>query len=190
MTKQAPRPGALASLASGTLYSDRVITPFTAPLARHFRNHGVRTWLIGGNAVELVTGRDIRPHDDIDFLVHRADAHDAVRVLASLGFTHLHGSVDDGDVFYRRDDLIVDLVPIDPDVTPPRTLGKLATVPWPEGLLTPLVVTVGGEEITTLTPDMHRRMKDIVAAFFGVQPREKDLLDIRHLDAVLSSERT
>lgn len=45
----------------------------TLPLAHAFSEAGVTAWLIGGQAVELLAGRHVRDHDDIDFLIRAAD---------------------------------------------------------------------------------------------------------------------
>lgn len=102
-----------------------MLHPGTLPLCRAFEDAGLTTWLIGGQAVELLCGGDVRPHDDIDVLVRLADAPAAVETLERLGFVQAHGSLEAGDVFYRRDDVLLDLVPIDDTGEPPCTLGNL-----------------------------------------------------------------
>ncbi|MGI8748551.1 MAG: nucleotidyltransferase domain-containing protein [Deinococcus sp.] len=88
-----------------------MIVPFTF-LLRALRDAKVRRWLIGGHARELIVGRDLRPHDDLDLFVAHADAGAATAVLEGLGFRQVHGSLKDGDVFYRRNGLVIDLVPV------------------------------------------------------------------------------
>lgn len=155
--------------------------PETLPLVRAFAEAGVTCWLIGGQAIELLAAAPVRDHDDIDFLVREADGERAVAVLEDLDFTHVYGALEAGDVFYRRGDLLVDLVPIQDDVNPPRTLGELARIAWRADLLTPHVVEREAVQVRTLTPAMHRAMKDVVAAFYGVELREKDRVDLAAL---------
>lgn len=167
----------LASAIIGAMFH-----PETVPLARVFAASGLTTWLIGGQAVELLCGHlfgegGVRPHDDIDFLVRQEDAEAAVKVMEGLGFAHVHGSLEAGDVFYRRGDLLVDLVPIDDAQDPPRTTGELAALAWPAGFLTPYFV----DGVRTLTPEMHVEMKRVVAEFYGVELREKDRVDLAAL---------
>ncbi|MGI8748552.1 MAG: hypothetical protein ACR2J4_09435 [Deinococcus sp.] len=64
--------------------------------------------------------------------------------------------------------------------------GDLREIVWPAGLLEPYVVLHGGLPIVTLTPEMHLRMKAVVASPFGVEPRPKDLMDTAALDLHLS----
>lgn len=155
-----------------------MLHPGTLPLCRAFEDAGLTTWLIGGQAVELLCGGDIRPHDDLDFLVRLADAPAAVQMLERLGFVHAHGSLEVGDVFYRRDDVLLDLVPIDDTGEPPCTLGELTALRWPPGFLSPHFV----QGVRTLTPAMHIEMKRVVADFYGVALREKDRLDLSALN--------
>lgn len=157
--------------------------PEVPELVRAFQTAGVRAWLIGGNAAELVTGLDLRPHDDIDFFVSLADARRAVQTVQSLGFAWAHGRLEAGDVFYRRHDLLLDLVPLDDRVDPPRAVGELAGLALPTGFLTPYTVRHGELSIPTLTPAMQIQMKRVVAGFYGVEPREKDLVDLQALRA-------
>lgn len=119
-----------------------MLHPETLPLAHAF-SAGITAWLIGGRAV---------------------------RVLEGLGFTHAHGSLTAGDVFYRRGATLVDLVPIRDDVGPPRTLGELAGMGWPPDFLTAHEIQGG----CTLMPVMHRAMKAVVADFYGAELRDKD----------------
>ncbi len=154
-----------------------MLHPETLPLGHAFAQAGVMTWLIGGQAVELLYGGDVRLHDDIDFLVRSSDGPAATKILTGLGFAHAHGSLEEGDVFYRRGELLVDLVPIDDHGQPPRTLGELSNIQWPAEFLTPYLVG----EVQTLTPPMHIEMKRVVADFYGVELREKDRVDLSAL---------
>lgn len=158
-----------------------MLHPETLSLCRAFASAGLTFWLIGGQAVELLCGGNVREHDDIDFLVRDADAVRATSVLSGLGFAQVHGSLEDGDVFFGRDGLLVDLVPIDDASSPPRTLGKLTGLSWPADFLTPCHAEFDGLSIPTLTPAMHRAMKEIVAAFYGVKMRDKDRVDLSAL---------
>ena len=99
-----------------------------------------------------------------------------------MGFSEHAGSVEEGDVFFRRDDVIVDLVPIDDPCSPPLTTGDLEMVAWHEKLFVPQEVPYKEVPCVTLTAEMHLEMKRTVAEFFGVTPREKDLLDIEVLE--------
>lgn len=58
-----------------------------------------------------------------------------------------------------------------------RALSRAGSSPFP--------VPHADGPITTLTPAMHLAMKQAVGAFFGLPPREKDLLDREHLQAWL-----
>ena len=142
----------------------------------------VRFWLIGGQATELVCGHEqgLRPHDDIDFFLHADDAARAVKVLEAAGFTYAHGSLREGDLFMKRGELLLDLVPILP--APPRTLGALADIRWPPDLLAPCMV----RGVPTLTPAIQLAMKRAVSQFYGLPLREKDLLDVSALSALLA----
>lgn len=152
-----------------------MLPPETLPLALAFETAGVKTWLIGGSAIELLCGGNVRPHDDIDFLVLSSDMDRATEVLRALGFGHVHGSVEGGNVFYRRGDLLMDLVPVLDN--PPHTLGELASIRWPVNFLDEHFV----EAVRTLTPDMHREMKRLVSDYYGVELREKDRVDLAAL---------
>lgn len=154
-----------------------MLHPETLPLCHAFAEAGLTTWLIGGQAVELLCGGDVRPHDDIDFLVRSSDGPATTQVLTGLGFAHAHGSLEDGDVFYQRGELLVDLVPIDDTCKPPRTVGELSNIQWPTEFLTPYLV----DGVQTLTPPMHIEMKRVVADFYGVELREKDRVDLSAL---------
>ncbi|WP_102126407.1 nucleotidyltransferase family protein [Deinococcus planocerae] len=158
-----------------------MLHPETLPLVRAFAEEGVTCWLIGGQEFDRLAAAPVRDHDDIDFLVREEDGKRAVTVLEGLGFTHAHGLLESGDVFYRRGDLLVDLVPIRGDVTPPRTLGELSRIAWPADLLAPHLVEREGVRVRTLTPAMHRAMKGVVSAFYGVNLRGKDRADLAAL---------
>lgn len=149
------------------------------PLARAFNEAGVKTWLIGGQAVELLCGGAVRAHDDIDFLVRAGDAGRALQVLQDLGLTQVHGSLEAGNVFYRRADLLVDVVPVLEQ--PPRCVGDLAGLTLPTAFLTDTPVVRDGVSVNTLTPDMHAALKGVVSAFYGAPMREKDLVDLAAL---------
>ena len=82
-------------------------------------------------------------------------------------------------MFYRRGDLLVDLVPVLAD--PPRMLGELSRMNWPRHFLDEWWVEVRGVQVRTLSPAMHRVMKDTVSAYYGVELREKDRLDLAAL---------
>ena len=164
-----------------------MILPQKFKLASALEREGIHAWLFGGNAIELVTGRDLRPHEDVDFLIAEPDAARAVAFLEAQEFVWFHGSLADGDVFYRRGSLVVDLVPMDVTTDPPRSVGKLAGIAWPAGLFDPHVVTGETGPVRTLSPTMHLRMKAVVGEFFGVTLREKDLVDIGALEGLLAS---
>jgi lincosamide nucleotidyltransferase A/C/D/E len=46
----------------------------------------VRTWLLGGWAIDALVGRTRRPHDDVDLLIADAELGTAVAVLGRLGY--------------------------------------------------------------------------------------------------------
>jgi hypothetical protein len=106
-----------------------------------------------------------------------------VAVLEGLGFAHAHahGSLESGNVFSRRGDVLVDLVPIRDDVEPPRTLGALEGIVWPTGFSKSLLVEKDGVSVQTLTPAMHGAMKEVVSAFYGSELRPKDRADLAAL---------
>lgn len=158
-----------------------MLHPETLPLVQAFAQAGITVWLIGGQAVEVLCGGNVRAHDDIDFLVREGDGARAATVLEGLGFTHAHGSLAAGDVFYRRGEVLVDLVPIRDDLDPPRTVGELAPLVWPAGIFTTHVVEWEGVRVPTLTPAGHRAMKAVVAAFYGVELRDRDRADLAAL---------
>ena len=164
--------------------------PDALAVARLFEQERVPYWLIGGFAVELVVGRELRPHDDVDFFVSADQAERAVDVLVKGGFERVHGSLEDGDVFYKRADVVADLVPVHP-TDPLRTVGELGRIAWPVGFLTPYRARYKGESFVTLTPEMQGRMKRVVADFYGVGLRDKDELDVRELEtlAALNPEK-
>lgn len=149
-----------------------------------FRGAEVRFWLIGGQAVELVCDlsheQGLRPHDDIDFFVHVDAAARAVCVLEGAGITQERGSLQEGDLFMKRAELLPDLFPILPSL--PRTLGVLADIKWPLDLLVPYMV----RGVPTLTPAMHLAMKRTVSQFYGLPLRSRDLLDVSVLKALLA----
>ena len=144
----------------------------------------MRFWLIGGQAIELVCTfgheQGLRLHDDIDFFLHADDAARAVNVLEAAGFVHAHGSLRGGDLFLKRGELLLDLVPILP--APPRTLGGLEGIEWPPELL--ILNVVRG--VPTLTPAMQLAMKWAVSQFYGLPLRPRDLLDVLALKALLA----
>lgn len=159
-----------------------MILPETFQVARLLSAEAVRYWIFGGNGVELVLGEDIRPHDDVDVFIAADDAGRAVDLLLAEGWAHHVGSLESGDIFLQRNGVLLDIVPIDDQVDPPRTLGKLAAIELPAGMLqSHAVATDGGDPVITLAPAMHLAMKDSVGRFYGEPPRAKDLLDIRAL---------
>ena len=162
--------------------------PAALAVARLLERERIPYWFVGGFAVELVVGCEVRPHDDVDFFVAADHAARAVAVLLQRGFERIHGSLEDGDVFYEQADVVVDLVPIE-TTDPPRTVGTLRHVVWPAGLLTPYHAVYQGESFVTLTPEMQGQMKTVVADFYGVELRDKDRLDVRALE-VLTLLRT
>jgi hypothetical protein len=91
--------------------------------------------------------------------------------------------------FYQRDDIIVDLVPINPTSNPPKTLGKLQAIPWPTGFLELYLVQHQGQNIQTLSPQMQLQMKQIIAEFFQTEMRPKDLTDVEALEGILKKTR-
>lgn len=154
-------------------------------IARAFDEREVSYWLFGGNAVELLADADIRDHYDIDLFLARRDAERAIETLASIGFDYHKGSLDRGDIFYRRGDLLVDLVPIDDSTDPPRGTGELSTVEFPAGFLTPVAVETSRGRVVTLRPEMHVLLKTLVRDFYGLtEMREKDLVDLEHLSTL------
>lgn len=142
---------------------------------------GLRVWLIGGQAIELLCGTLLRDHDDLDLLVAEGDGPAALNRLAGLGFAPVHGSLAGGNVFVRRGEVLVDLVPIRPEVNPPQTMGELAGLAWPADFLAPHEVRLGDQAVLTLTPAMHCAMKTIVAAHYGGDLRPKDRVDLAAL---------
>ncbi|MFC3861673.1 hypothetical protein ACFOPQ_12970 [Deinococcus antarcticus] len=82
----------------------------------------------------MLCGGAVRPHDDLDLLVLNGDMPETMQLLEGLGFAHVHGSLEGGNVFYRRGELLLDLVPVLEN--PPRTLGELASIRWPADFLT------------------------------------------------------
>ena len=161
-----------------------MLHPETFSIASLFQGAEVGFWLIGGQAIELVCTfgheQGLRLHDDIDFFLHADAAARAVNVLEAAGFTQEHGSLQEGDLFMKRAELLLDLVPILP--APLRTLGGLADIKWPLDLLAPYRV----RGVPTLTPAMHLAMKRTVSQFYGLPRREKDLLDVSALSALLA----
>ncbi|CAM3825482.1 nucleotidyltransferase domain-containing protein [Deinococcus frigens] len=158
-----------------------MLHPQILSLCRAFAEAGVKVWLIGGQAVELLCGGNVREHDDIDFLVREADGVRATDVLRGIGFFKVHGSLEEGNVFFYRDGLLVDLVPIHDELNPPRTVGRLDEIAWPADFLAPFDADLDDLAILTLTPASHRAMKGIVAAFYGAEMRDKDCLDLSAL---------
>ncbi|MFC5597503.1 nucleotidyltransferase domain-containing protein [Deinococcus cellulosilyticus] len=150
-------------------------------LLEQFQRQNLKHWLIGGHGIELVVGHSYRAHEDLDFMVDAHDGPRMLRVLEDLGFSHLQGSLEEGDVFYRREHLIVDVVPIDSRACPPRTFGELAPIQWPEVFLETHVVQVQGMALPTLTAEMHLAMKILIADFYQIPMREKDLVDCEQL---------
>lgn len=151
----------------------------TLPVYGALSAAGVTCWLIGGNAVELLCGHHVRDHDDLDFLIPASQGVQARTALERDGFHHAHGSLEAGNVFFRRGDLLVDLVPVTPD--PPRMLGELSRMVWPGHFLDEWWVELEGLRVLTLSPAMHRLMKDTVSAYYRVELREKDRLDLAAL---------
>lgn len=135
---------------------------------------------MGGNAIEILCGGQIRQHDDLDFFVLKKDAEALVSALESMNFSWLSGSIEDGDVFYKRADLILDIVPILEN--PPQLTGKLTTIDLPVDFLDDYAVSYEGEAIRTMKPAMHCAMKSAVAAFYGAEFREKDKIDLAALE--------
>jgi hypothetical protein len=159
-----------------------MILPEADELAALFRAASVRYWLCGGVGVELAIGADIRPHKDIDLFVASLHCDGAGEALSRAGFVWHKGSVEDGNVFYRRGELIVDVVPIDDSTDPPRTLGPLASCGWPAGFLETLTVDRPGGQVDTLRPQMHAAMKAIVRDYYGLaEMRPEDLIDLGYL---------
>ncbi len=161
-----------------------MLHPEVFTIASLFKRAEVRFWLIGGQATELVCGSShehgLRPHDDLDFFLHADDAARAVGVLEASGFEYAHGGLQEGDLFLRCGELLLDLIPILP--APPRTLGSLEGVEWPPDLLTVHIV----RGVPTLTPAMQLAMKRAVSQFYGLPLRPRDLLDEVALLALLA----
>ena len=161
-----------------------MLHPEVFSITRLLRGAGVRFWLIGGQATELVCGssreQGLRLHDDIDFFLHADDAAWAVGVLEASGFVYAHGALEEGNLFLKRGELLLDLVPILPD--PLRTLGALAGIKWPPELLISHVV----RGVPTLTPAMQLAMKRAVSQFYSLPLRPRDLLDESALNTLLA----
>ncbi len=158
--------------------------PNALSVAHLFERERLSYWLVGGFAVELTVGYEVRPHDDVDFFISADHAENAVGMLVGKGFKRVHGSLEGGNVFYKRGDIVVDLVPIQ-TTDPPRTVGELSRIVWPVGFLAPYRALYRGESFVTLTPGMQGRMKRVVADFYGVDLRDKDRLDVRALELVV-----
>jgi hypothetical protein len=156
--------------------------PEVAFLLRTLAAAEIHPWLMGGWATELLT-RQPRPHDDIDFFVSVNDVPKLVPLLSELGFTLVHGSLDD-DAFYRRGDFLLNLTPVDDAVSPPQTLGSLAGIIWPADLLAGQFIEWDGLPMRTLTPAALIAMKRCVSEFYKVPLREKDEWDVRALQAL------
>lgn len=166
-----------------------MINPVLFEVTAAWTDLNVRYWLFGGHAVELLVQEDTRAHDDIDFFVAAEDAKGALSVLEGLGFSACHGSLEAGDVFYRRTHTVLDIVPIQ-DGTLPKTYGELADILWPEGFLTPYLLRHPKGTVRTLTAEMHLHMKTIIKDFYGfTEPREKDLIDLEHLHRFVTAGR-
>lgn len=167
-------------------YSNCMLHPEITKLATAMAEADVHYWLIGGQAIELLCGGRVREHDDIDFMVRHADIDKASKVLIGLDFHHAHGSTESGNIFFRREELLVDLVPMLEE--PPRSIGKFKEIKWPVYALKPFLLQFAGVEIQTLTPTMHREMKSLIAKFYGIPLRAKDLVDLEALERCRYSE--
>lgn len=55
-------------------------------LLDEFAAHRLRVWVAGGWAVDAVTGRQTRPHGDLDLAVDAAQQSDLLGLLDRLGF--------------------------------------------------------------------------------------------------------
>ncbi|MCL4300946.1 MAG: hypothetical protein KJ077_34755 [Anaerolineae bacterium] len=159
-----------------------MILPEIYELAALFRTEGVRYWVCGGVGVELAVGEAIRGHKDIDVFVASSQCGRAAGALRRAGFVWHKGSVEDGNVFFDRGQVVVDVVPIDDSTDPPRTLGPLAACEWPAGFLDTLTVEGSNGRVDTLRPQMHAAMKGIVRAYYGLaEMRPEDLIDLEYL---------
>jgi len=160
-----------------------MIVPEVFEVAHLFTRASVRYWVFGGNGVELCVGRSLRAHNDLNFFVSSTQASDAVNLLEGAGWVCSSGSLEQGDVFLERGDLILDLVPINDLRSPPHTQGELERIVWPGDFLIPYPTQAG---IITLRPEMHLEMKTLIREFYGLeQVRAKDLLDQNALCSVL-----
>jgi hypothetical protein len=139
-------------------------------------------WLIGGYAIELIVGKRIRDHSDVDFMVDVRDAGRMVEILSELGYELRKGSVAEGLAYYNRETEEVCVVPIDSSLDPPATVGGFKGMKFPERFLDTLCLQIDSHKIPTLQPRMHVSMKQIVSQFFGSEVlRDKDIIDIQHL---------
>ena len=103
-----------------------------------------------------------------------------MNLLEAAGFVQVHGSLQEGNLFLQRGELLLDLVPISPG--PPHTLGALAGIKWPPELLISHVV----RGVPTLTPAMQLAMKRAASQFYSLPLRPRDLLDESALNTLLA----
>ncbi len=148
---------------------------------------GAAYWLGGGAAIELMVGRPIRAHSDIDVFVEQHQLQRCIDHFAETGFTVVPGTLGAEGMFLQQGDLLVDFTNV--QLTSDgafRTFGIYATIPWPSGLLETTMIDVAGEPCRTLTAVNHLRMKHVVAGWFaGGQLRDKDLEDVRWLQTLV-----
>ena len=150
-------------------------------VAQLFNDHQVDYWLIGGWAVDFFLEVE-SDHKDMDFFVAEHQKTETLSALESIGFHKLEDSWDweDGNTFYEKGDLLIDLAPIT-NSNPPRLIGEYAALEFPKDLLEPSFIDVEGTRVKTISLEMHIAIKHSIGAVFGGL-REKDLTEIQRLE--------
>ena len=144
-----------------------------------FNEHQVGYWLIGGWAVDFLLKLE-SSHKDVDFFVMENQKAKTSSALESIGFHQNEDGWENGNTFYERDNLLIDLAPIT-NTSAPKLIGDYAGLEFPKELLEPRFLDVEGVLVRTISPHMHIAIKhSIGAAFDGL--REKDFAEIQLLE--------
>jgi hypothetical protein len=141
-------------------------------------------WLHGGFAVDLLTGRTIRPHQDVDLLVDYDAFIPLAEGMTRLGWTHDRDWTEHHATKFYSDTISVDVAQVTVSAEDDMQMyspGREHIV-WPRGILDPNPVAFDQTFCRTLTPENLVAMKKlIIHEQLGGRMRRQDIEDMERL---------
>jgi hypothetical protein len=150
-----------------------------------------RYWLCGGLAVDLLTGRGVRPHRDVDIFAE-ADAFASIsEAMEKHGWSHDRDWRVENATTFANDEVSVDVCLVDVSTDGKvKILGGRQGGEWPGGMLDRHAIPFDGGVCQTLTAENLVRMKTTaIEHLMWRMYRIKDIVDLERLRQIIDGER-